>query len=146
MVLIFRCIFLLKNTIILKPEVWCWGEFPIKDPITDQLCAHLYYYQQKLCAIDTFNEKLLGKNLKHGSAHILNCKHRLRIFFSYVLIENWYLIGNSPQYHNRTSSRVSQYVSQFTENGKNYCWCGTFGRILLLSKAPEEFFPENGIS
>jgi len=71
------------------------GEFPIKDPITDQRCAHLYY-QQKLCAIDTFNEKLLGKNLKNGIAHILNCKHRLRIFFSYGLIENWYLIGNSP--------------------------------------------------
>jgi len=85
------------NKLTQKP-IWYWGEFPIKDPISDQRCAHLCY-QQKLCAIDTFNEKLFGKNLKNGSAHILYCKHRLRIFFSYGLIENWYLIGNSPQYH-----------------------------------------------
>jgi len=51
-----------------------------------------------VCAIDTFNEKRLGQNLKNGTAHIFNCKHRLRVFFSYGLIENWYLIGNSPQY------------------------------------------------
>jgi len=74
------------------------GVFDQRPYITDQRFAHLCY-QQKLCAVDTFNEKLLGKNLKNGSAHILNCKYRLRVFFSYGLIENWYLIGNSPQYH-----------------------------------------------